>query len=60
MSNRLDLLTVYEVATELHVHPDTVRRWLARGDLVGRKVGRHWRVTLADLKAFAAGERLAA
>jgi excisionase family DNA binding protein len=60
MPTRLDLLTVYEVADELNVNPETVRRWLKRGDLVGRKVGRHWRIAMADLKAFAAGERLAA
>lgn len=38
------LLTVEEAATELRVHPATVRRMIRRGEIAAVRVGRLWRV----------------
>ena len=38
-----DVLTVEQLAQLLQVDEKTVRSLAARGDLPGRKVGRHWR-----------------
>lgn len=40
------LLTVEEVAEQLKVHPETVRRWLREGRLEGYRISRRggWRV----------------
>lgn len=40
------LLTVDEVADQLRVHPETVRRWLREGRLSGYRISRRggWRV----------------
>jgi excisionase family DNA binding protein len=45
-------LTPDEIADKLRVDQDTVLRWLKRGELPGYKVGRQWRVTLADYADF--------
>jgi excisionase family DNA binding protein len=45
-------LTVDEVATQLHVKPETVCRWAAAGDLRGFKVGRRWLFHQDDVDAF--------
>lgn len=37
---RDELLTVAEVADELSVHPQTVRRWLREGQIVGTLINR--------------------
>ncbi len=47
-----DLLTTREVAAILRVDPGTVKRWLAQGVLGSVKLGRHRRVTRAQLEAF--------
>lgn len=50
-----DYLTVSEVAARVKVTPETVRRWLRSGHLVGRQVagrGGGWRVTSYDLDHF--------
>jgi len=46
------LLKPEEAAEILGVNPGTVRRWLREGKLKGVKVGRLWRITEEDLKAF--------
>ncbi len=46
------LLTVEEAAAYLRVTPPTVYRLLRAGKLPGVKVGRQWRVRLADLEAL--------
>ncbi len=48
------LLTVEEVATELRVHPDTVRIWLRQGRLKGSRLTRRagWRIRRSDVAAF--------
>lgn len=46
-------LTVEQVSTELSVHQVTVRDWLNRGLLVGKKAGRRrWRVQRQALQEF--------
>lgn len=47
------LFTTDEAAELLKVHPETVRNWIRRGDLVAIKVGRHWRVKRVDLERIA-------
>ncbi len=46
------LLTVPEVAQELAIHPKTVRRLVARGELAAVKIGAAVRVRPADVDAF--------
>jgi excisionase family DNA binding protein len=60
MTKRLDVLTAAEVADELRISVGSVRKMAQKGDLIGRKVGDEWRFLLADVEAFARGERLAA
>ena len=51
------LYSVIETAKLLKVSPKTVRRWIARGDLVTYRFGRQIRITEVDLIAFVAGHR---
>lgn len=44
------MATVEEAAERLAVSPATVRRWLEEGAIVGRKIGRAWRVDLGALR----------
>ncbi len=46
------LLTVSEVAEELAIHPKTVRRLVACGELAAVKIGAAVRVHPADVDAF--------
>lgn len=48
-------LTVRDVAAELSVNPETVKRMLQSGRLSGYKVGSHWRVTSTALKQYKLG-----
>lgn len=50
---RGDLLTVEEAADILHVTPKTVREWIRKGELVGLKFGKQWRIRRLDFNAFA-------
>ncbi|SRR5579884_2830110 len=45
-----EFLTVGEVAERLRVHPQTVRAWIARGDLRAIKIGRTVRITQRDFQ----------
>lgn len=47
------LFTTDEAAELLKVHPETVRNWIRRGELVAIKIGRQWRVKRADLERIA-------
>lgn len=40
----MDFLTVEEVATELRLSVETVKRMLRNDDMPGYKVGREWRI----------------
>lgn len=46
------LLTPEEAARRLSVSPKGVKNWLRQGKLRGLKVGRLWRITESDLRAF--------
>jgi excisionase family DNA binding protein len=53
------LLTVSEVADYFRVDPESVRRWLREGKLLGINLGRGpgWRIRLGDLELFIAERR---
>ena len=46
------LMTPPQVARRLQVNERTVTQWLRKGHLRGFKVGKEWRVSPRDLKAF--------
>jgi excisionase family DNA binding protein len=48
------LLTVSEVAKYFRVDPESVRRWLREGKLLGINLGRGpgWRIRVGDLQTF--------
>ncbi len=51
-----EYLTADQVAEKLQMHPRTVRRLLANGELPGKKVGgKEWRISAAALKAYMEG-----
>lgn len=43
-------LTVPELAERWSMHPETVRRMIARGDLKAFKVGSRWRIKIEVVK----------
>jgi excisionase family DNA binding protein len=45
-------LKVEDIASELQVNPETVKRLLQTGKLEGYKIGSRWRVTREALDAF--------
>ncbi len=49
--------TVAEVADLLVVSTRSVRRWIARGELLAHKFGRQVRISEIDLRAFVQGGR---
>ncbi|HSF33448.1 MAG TPA: helix-turn-helix domain-containing protein [Candidatus Tectomicrobia bacterium] len=53
-----DLLTAEQAAAILQLSPKTIKDWLRAGKLTGCKIGRVWRVKLADLEAFIQASRL--
>lgn len=46
------VFTVDQVAEYLHVSPYTVRKWLRKGRIPGRKIGRMYRILEADIRAL--------
>ncbi len=52
MIDMSELLTVEEVAKELRLHPDTVKRLLRKETIPGYKVLGDWRVKRSDLDAY--------
>mgnify|MGYP005856152247 CR=1 FL=1 len=49
------ILTVKQVAEKLHVKPLTVREYLRKGKIPGRKLGKSWLVVETDLEMFIRG-----
>jgi excisionase family DNA binding protein len=52
MIDMSELLTVEEVAQELRLHPDTVKRLLRRETIPGYKIQGEWRVKRSDLDTY--------
>jgi excisionase family DNA binding protein len=52
-----EVLTVEQAASKLHVKPHTVREYLKRGMIPGRKLGRSWRILDTELESFLSGSR---
>ncbi len=52
MMNNDKLLTPGDIANRLQVNERTVTHWLRKGHLRGFKIGKEWRVSVNDLKAF--------
>ena len=57
MSNQL--YTADEVAERLNLHVKTVRRYIRDGRLKAKRIGKEYRVTRADLDAFAGSSQAA-
>ncbi len=55
----MEFKTVNEVAEALKVHPQTVKRWIAKGQLAAFKLGDRsgWRIADEDLQEFLAERR---
>ena len=51
----MQIYDVPQLAKMLRVAPKTVRLYLSRGDLVGRKVGKRWLVAEDALRRFLYG-----
>ena len=48
-------LTLKEAAERLSVSTDTMRRWLAKGEIEGRQLpGGHWRIKLSEIERLLA------
>lgn len=54
----MDLLTIGETATALHVHPATVRRLIAKGSLHAVHVGKSVRVPRRAIEALTGDPQL--
>lgn len=52
METKLGLVTAYEAARELRVHPKTVRRLLRQGKLAGVKLANRWLIEQTTLETF--------
>ena len=46
------LHTIRQTAEICQVSEKTVRRWIARGELVAYRLGRQWRIAQKDLDTF--------
>jgi excisionase family DNA binding protein len=59
VGQRREYLTVSEVADQLRVHPDSVRRWLRSGQLRGHLISRRagYRIRPEDVRRFVEGDR---
>ncbi|MFO1371448.1 MAG: helix-turn-helix domain-containing protein [Candidatus Competibacteraceae bacterium] len=52
-----ELMNVHEAADVIGVHVETVRKWLAKGDLTGSLTPAGWRITPDDIDAWLAKYR---
>ncbi len=53
----MDIMTPEEVAKVLKVTPETIRKWLRKGELAGSETPAGWRITQADIEAWLAKYR---
>jgi excisionase family DNA binding protein len=57
-ATRLDeLLTPFTAARAAGVSPDTIRRWVRKGNLIGHRKGRTLRVSRLELETLLKGTR---
>jgi len=54
-SGELELFKVEDIAKELDVNMETIRRYIRQGKLKAQKIGRRYYVSKDNLKAFANG-----
>jgi len=47
-----DLMNVHEAAQVVGVHVETIRKWLAKGEITGSLTPAGWRLTPADIEAW--------
>ena len=47
-----DVMNVHEVADVVGVHVETVRKWLAKGEMTGSLTPAGWRLTPTDIQAW--------
>jgi excisionase family DNA binding protein len=52
MAEKLDWMTVDQVALELGVHPDTIRLYIREGTLPAVRLKRSYRINRKDLEEF--------
>lgn len=45
-------LSIYDLAAQMKIHPDTLRREIIRGRLGGYKAGSKWRFTQEDVDRY--------
>ena len=53
--NKQAYLLAFEAAALLRVHPRTITRMIARGQLEATKVARSWRIRRSDVEAMLPG-----
>lgn len=52
MSNKIEWMSVEQVAQELGVHPDTIRLYIREGTLPAIQLKRSYRINRKDLEDF--------
>lgn len=52
----LKMYSIAELQTILNLHPKTILRFIHEGKIRARKIGRSWKVSENDLKAYCHGE----
>lgn len=50
-----EFLSADEAAEMLHMHPRTIRRLLASGELPGTRLGRQWRISVTSVRTLIEG-----
>ena len=57
MEEKMEILSVEQVAELLQLKPTTIRKMLQRGKLPGKKFGRSWRVLRSDIMDYMRGDK---
>lgn len=50
--NDSNILTVDEIARDLKVHPNSVRKWIKNGELIAINIGNEYRIRRSDYEDF--------